>query len=187
MVLLNFVPEVLEMSSILHVMLLVFLRLFAILKPMSYKKVHAKLRYTSIFLIWLTSILFHAAIRTALILKNETIFYYGNLLIILCCNTLPVLLIFIMYIMLIWALRGDKSRTPDPNTVRPSTTLVAREDMEKKMTLAIQRIVLVLILCYCPWLVWRAYFYVVVDRRGFLLDEEVILIFQVQMPYNLTF
>ena len=178
MVLMNFVPEVLEMSSVLHVMLIVFLRLYAIMKPTSYKTIHVKLRYTSIIVIWLWSTLFHVAIRTSLVLKNETIFYYGNLFILLCCNTLPVVLILVMYVMLIWVLRGEKSRLPDPNTVRLSTSSTGTDDMEKKMTLAIQRIVLVLILCYCPWLVWRAYFYVVVDGRR-LIDEEVILILHV--------
>jgi hypothetical protein len=151
---------------------------------MSYQSIHTKLRYISIHIIWLWSFLFPGAVRTALIFKNETAFYYGNLFILLCCNTLPVVLILVMYIKLIWVLRGEKSRLPDSDTARLSTTSTATEEMEKKITLAVQRIVVVLILCYTPWLVWRAYFYAVIDRREnrTLLDEEVLLIFNAQMP-----
>ena len=88
--------------------------------------------------------------------------------------TLPVVLILIMYIMLIWVLRGKKSKAQWQNT------------MDKKLTLAIQRIVLVVILCYGPFLVWRAYFYVVVDRRGngTLSDEQVKKIILIQIKFN---
>jgi hypothetical protein len=156
---------------------------------MSYREIHKKLRYTSIIVIWITSVFFHAANRAALILKNEKVFYYGNLLILLFCNTLPVVLILIMYIMLIWVLRRKTSKLSDPNTVKLSSTPAGTEQMENKMTLAVQRMVVVVILCYGPFLVWRGYFYVVVDRRanGTLLDEEVILILHIQIPFNRRF
>ena len=175
------------MSSVLHVMLLVLLRLLAILKPMSYQSIHTKLRYISIHIIWLWSFLFPGAVRTALIFKNETAFYHGNLFILLCCKALPVVLILIMYIMLICVLRFKTSKLPDNNTVELSTTSTGANLMEQKLTLAIQRIVLFVIFCYGPFLVWRAYFYVVVDRRenGMMLDEEVILIHNFQMTFNL--
>jgi hypothetical protein len=190
MVLLNFIPDLLEMSSVLHVTLLVSLRLIAILKPTSYQIIHEKLRYNSIIVIWITSVLFHATNRVALILKSENFFYYGNLFVLLFCNILPVVLILIMYIMLIWVLRGKTSKSPETNTVELSTTSPAIEHMEKKMTLAVLRIVLVVILCYGPFLLWRAYFFIVIDRRiakGTLLDAEVILILHIQISFNLNF
>ena len=57
--LVSLIPHLLEMSSILHVTLLVYLRLFAIIKPMSYKSHHIKLRYNSIFVIWSMSFFVH--------------------------------------------------------------------------------------------------------------------------------
>ena len=113
MVLLNSVPDVLEMSSVVHVMLLVFLRLLAILKPLSYQEIHDKFRYKSIIGIWITSIFVNAAkilcCQLAITFENENYFYYGNLIIAQFSNTLPVVLILIMYIMLIWVLRGKTS------------------------------------------------------------------------------
>ena len=174
---LNFVPSILEMSSVLHVALLVSLRVYAIFRPTSYREMHVKLRYISIIVIWLSAMLVHTATRIALFLEKETIFYYGNVLILLFCNTLPVVLILIMYIMLMWILRDRTSKLPDTNVVElhsivnghplnnESSISPGTEQTERKMTLAIQRIVLFVILCYGPFLIWRAYYYNVVDRR----------------------
>ena len=190
MALLAIVPEVLEMSSVLHVTLLVFLRLLAIMKPISYKQIHTKLRYNSIIVIWLTSMFFHSATKTALLFENKTLFDYGNWFILLSFNILPVVLIIIMYIVLMWILRDKTSKNPGPNNVELHSNLNSQllnnqptiaagaEQMERKMTLAIQRIVLFVIFCYGPFLIWRVYYYAVVNKRddGKVGDREVILI-----------
>ena len=191
MALLAIVPEVLEMSSVLHVTLLVFLRLLAIMKPISYKQIHTKLRYNSIIVIWLTSMFFHSATKTALLFENKTLFDYGNWFILLSFNILPVVLIIIMYIVLMWILRDKTSKNnPGPNNVELNSNLNSQllnnqptiatgaEQMERKMTLAIQRIVLFVIFCYGPFLIWRVYYYAVVNKRddGKVGDREVILI-----------
>ena len=175
LVLINFVPDVLEMSSVLHVALLVFLRLFAVLKPMSYTDVHVKMRFISIPIIWTASIFFHIINRVFLFAGTITHFYIANLFILFSFSVLPVISILIMYLILVYTLRKNKmSATKESYQDTPSTPV---DTIQKKMTLVVQRVVLVLIFCYGPFVIWKVYFYFVVNTRdgGKLMIEEVRL------------
>ena len=179
------------MSSVLHVALLVSLRVYAIFRPTSYREMHVKLRYISIIVIWSTSIFLHAVILTTSAFKNETISYHENLIIFFCFNALPVGYILFMYGLLIWRLRIKRS-TAIEDTVKTSSVTPAAEATENKIITLVKRIIIVLILCYGPFLIWRVYFYTIdfldTQSNRTLLDEEVINFSTIQLNlcYHVT-
>ena len=160
----NFVPNILEMSSVLHVTLIVSLRFYAILKPTSYRKLHIKMRFISLLLIWTSSFFLHGVIVILAVLNKKTYAYTGNMFVFYCFNALPVLIILILYLLLIWILK-NKRPTPINDTNQIHMQSAATEEIEKRMTTIVKRIIIVVILCYGPFVIWRQYFYVIVDKR----------------------
>ena len=157
MIILNYVPEVLEMSSILHVTLLVFLRLIAILKPLSYKAIHVQLRFVSITTIWVISCLCHGIIRIIYVLvpkQRQNSFYDNASLVILhCFITVPVISLFIMYVLLILVIRKKNQELKEHTLVTPNVPGKANRNI------LVKRVVMVFVTCYVPFLVWRHYFF----------------------------
>ena len=168
--LLRCVPRVLETSSCLHVTLLVFLRLLAIQKPLTYAELHGKLRYISIIIIWIISIVIQLIALIILIFEKGNVYLYYKDVTLHSFHTFPVICIIIMYTLLIWTLKKKKREIKD---IRRS---MEQDTINKKMTLLVQRVVLVLIICYVPFLGWRQYYYEVVIKRmdPRLFDVEVI-------------
>ena len=167
--LLRCVPRVLETSSCLHVTLLVFLRLLAIKKPLSYGEIHDKLRRISIIIIWIASITIQLVALIILIFEQGEAYLYYKDVTLHIFHTFPVICIIIMYTLLIWTLEKKKRQIKD------SRISMKQESINKKMTLLVQRVVLVLIICYVPFLAWRQYYYEIVIKRfdPRLQDAEV--------------
>ena len=172
----NFVPYVLETSSCLHVTLLVFLRLLAILKPLTYRETHIKLRHTSIITIWIISISVHLVAvlsRVDFGVEKTGDFYFPYRYIVLHgFHTVPIICMVVMHAVLIWKLKTMRNNA---NENIEDTTTTHADLTNKKMTLMVQRIVCFVVVCYVPYLSWKHYFYSVISKRHQLniLTSEV--------------
>ena len=100
----NYVPQSLEMISVLHVTLLVTLRFAAIMRPMSYRQLHKKMKKYSVVFIWLFSIFIHS-INNLLLIYHVEVGRVLNLFIISTFNVLPVICIMSMHIITIFSLQ----------------------------------------------------------------------------------
>ena len=163
---LNFVPYVLEMSSCLHVTLLVFLRLMAIQYPLSYQTSNIKLRRASIIIIWILSILAQIIPLTVIYTCSKQIYTIVRLIFVQCCGTFPVISIVVMNALLIWTVkRRQKERLASLAPVATKSTNAISESMSRRMTTLVQKLVAYLLLCYIPYLTWAHYFYAVMIQR----------------------
>ena len=170
-----FVPHVLEISSILHVALLVFLRLMAVRNPFSEEKRLALYRRISITLVWTTSIVFRTIplVFSALKMKNSVVnFFTINLYLF---RVFPVFAIIIMWGLLIWTAKRKQTHGESYlQTLKYST----EEANSRKMAEIIRRLVIILLVCYIPNLVWSQYVWFVIRERSNPLSREVILLYQ---------
>ena len=163
---LNFVPYVLEMSSCLHVTLLVFLRLMAIQYPLSYQTSNLKLRQASIAAIWIVSILAQVMPLVAMYTGSKKTYIYVRLIFLHCCGTFPVISIVLMNVLLIWLVKQKQREIA--LSIGPSISVTLNsisESMSRKMTKLVQKLVAFLLLCYVPYLTWAHYFYSTIIQR----------------------
>ena len=176
--LITWLPNTLETSSILHVAVLVFLRAMVVLKPMRFTEMHLKVRYTSIALIWITTLTVRSVNVIALYFNATSFYYYYEFADIHCFHTIPAIFIIFMYGIMTWIIL-QKSRNKKENTV-PSKTNPAAE-INKRVTLIVRRIVLFYISCYVPYLAWKNYYLIVIcNRKPFVIHEyEVSCTFKV--------
>ena len=77
-----------------------------------------------------------------------------------------------MHIVMIWKLKTKKSNTEKKFGVPFNGD---GETIEDEIISVVQKLGVILIICYVPFLVWRLYYYQVVDKRidSKLLVEEV--------------
>ena len=163
---LNFVPYVLEMSSCLHVTLLVFLRLMAIQYPCSYQTSNVKLRQASIVIIWTVSILSQIIPLVAMYKCSRQVYTHVRLIFVHFCGTLPVISIVVMNILLIWVVKNKQREIALSIAPSISTTLNSiSESTSKRMTTLVQKLVAFLLICYVPYLTWAHYFYSIIIQR----------------------
>ena len=156
----TFVPDVLETTSILHVTLLVFLRLLAVTEPIKYKQIHISLRHKSIIITWTISLGVRLIGLMIQIFQPSFLLYYRHFS-LHTFNTLPILCIVMMYFKLMITLKKRKKIliTMTENS-RHSADLVNR-----KMTEIVKRIVLALLICYVPFLIWEQYQLIIIEER----------------------
>ena len=152
-ILVLFAPYLLELSSILHVTVLVFLRLWAITHPMSYEEMHVKMRYISIAMIWVISILVQIVYTFSFFYGMKDVYPIVAKIGLTCFSTLPVLAIVCMYGFLLWKLK--KKELKDKQNER---TTSKAEKRNQRMNAIVQRLVLFLLICYVPYLIWKYYF-----------------------------
>ena len=77
-----------------------------------------------------------------------------------CFGTLPVVGIVVMYIGLLWTVQKKKSRSMTDDGINGCATNLATDSQNAKMTLLVRKVVVMLLVCYLPFLVWRQYFYI---------------------------
>ena len=156
---LRMVPNILETSSVLHVALLVFLRLLAILTPFKYQEIHIKLRHVSIVIIWLISICIHLIETVTSITFHMDFFSFPyKYFVVHVFHTIPIVGIVIMYVGLLWILKKKRNQAKQ-NMTDVGTTI------NMKMALLVQRVVIFLLVCYVPFLAWKQYFYAIPAQR----------------------
>ena len=166
-------PDVLETSSLFHVALLVFLRLFAISQPMNYEETHIKLRYNGIVIIWIISV----GVRlTALLTQRFALHFYLNyrIITVLISHTAPIICIVTMYVTSIWILKRSRNASRDATLGNLSANCA--NSMDKKMTLMVQRIVTFLIVCHLPYMAWCIYFdKISIERKPFKMTQPEVI------------
>ena len=183
--LITLVPNVLETSSCLHVTVLVFLRLWAILKPMSYRAVHVKFRKTSIKIIWMTAIsVWLLAVLTQSLMATRFYIIYRYIALHVF-HTVPVICSALMYAVLVWTFRCKRNTKNDDSFPKKITY----EDISSRRKInLVERIVIVLLVCYVPYLAWKQYFYMVITERVPFdtNSSEVITSNHLQLIYTLN-
>ena len=162
--------DILEISSILHVGLLVFLRLMKVLNPLS-DGVHTSktFRRITVIVIWTLSVMLEMIPLITSILttrnnqddmkKTSTII---RLVILHCFNTLPVVGIIIMWGSLVWKARSNRNSN---KFQRHNIGSRNSGSIEQRMGAIVRRLVILLLICYLPYLAWKQYFYGVVIKR----------------------
>ena len=170
----DFFPSALEMSSVLHVTLLILLKLLAILKPESYRKLQRKIRNISITIIWSLSLVVHLS-KTISAIFDEKFGQIQYLSITIVFKLLPIISILLMDLILIWNLRKISTQTSD-------ATGSSQKSIEKAMTLVVQRIVVALLICYGLSVPWRLYFLTSAYGRH-LTKTEVLFISGIEWKY----
>ena len=168
-----FTPHVLDVSSILHVALLVFLRLRTVRNPYLEGESLYKVRRLGIIIIWFVSIMFCILPLMALVLKMKDYSTIIRLIGLTGLSTLPVIGIIIMWGILIWTAKvkqaEDRNNRPStPNAIIHSISRSASyERNNQRAAVIMQSLVIVLLICYIPYLAWKHYIYVIVVSRTF--------------------
>ena len=163
----------LEILTVLHVALIVFLRLNTIRNPLSRIDDIIKLRRYFIISIWIVSLVFSFLPTLASVFKLKEFYYYSKLFVWHSFGTVPVIGITGMYGLLIWTVRKNqgenKKRFPEVETVNA-------EENNRRMTLIISCLVTFLLICYIPHLVERQYYYgIMVNTVSEKLTFKVML------------
>ena len=68
-----------------------------------------------------------------------------------------------MYGILIWKIK--KKRSEKKHLVKEKITGSEREASERRMVVVVQRLIVVLLICYVPYLVYKQYAYGVITNR----------------------
>ena len=130
--------------------------------PLKYQEIQIKLRHIGVIMIWILSIG-----RTLSALMTQTFdlcfyLYYRDAIIYLF-YTIPIVSVIVMYMTMIYILR-EKRKQERPRMSQLTNNQV--DAVGKKMTLMVQRVVICLLICFIPYLVWCHYFNVISVERG---------------------
>ena len=151
-----------EISSILHVVLLVILRLEAIKHPK--KKRMTKHNTTLISSIWITSILCSALPICAIIINCKNAIPVIRLVELYCSSVAPVVGIVLTYLLLIWELKKQQKQR---NEIHTDRIVSNTDDNVKRVTVIVSRIVTVFLLCYLPFLAERQYYLIMLSQGSY--------------------
>lgn len=174
--LISFVPNVLQTSSVLHVAVLVYLRLLAVLKPLEYTNMDAKIRKASIPVIWILSIGTRLLAVLTQCLKAFSFYSYYRYIVLHGFHTIPIICIACMYFKLLLTIRSKFSSPNDgefsnsksqDNTISSSAnnSNMQKKELKKKSTALVKWVVFFLLICYVPLLVWEQYWAIIITSR----------------------
>ena len=157
-------PNILSSSSCLHVQLLVFLRLLAVSKPLKYKEIHRSLRHISITIIWILSICvcLIPVFTMRFLPDNRLSFYCNRILVLHGLHTIPILCIVLLYVILIRTIHNTRRSVSSISSSPCISTIMAGRNRQRKM---MKGIVVCLIVCYLPYLLWWEYSEEVLSQR----------------------
>ena len=148
--------DCLENSSILHVLLLVYLRYCIIKNPMTKA---GPIRYRKVLLIvtWMTPIITKLPVFFLLddLHLHELLVYFTIQFLIFSAPC--VLFIIILYGMMIFTIKNKKQKYRDDLNLSRTAT---EKRFDDKTTRLISILVLVVCICYVPFIIQRTNFYV---------------------------
>ena len=143
----HYLMDSLENSSILHVLLFIFLRLMIIRYPLS-RKGPMRFRKTLLLATWIIPFITKAP---CIYLWQYPYFHflYQNFQFHIF-STLPVVLIVFLYGVMLLTIRNKKRENQE---MLKSANVTREKEIDRKTTLLISGLVLVLLVCYLPYLV----------------------------------
>ena len=142
----------------------------AVRSPLSEEKDLVTRRHILITVIWTTSIVFNAIPIIFSGLKMNNGFVYIRTINLYLFSILPLFAIVIMWGLLIWT---AKSKQSHGKIALPNTSQSMEESNSRRMAAIIRRIVILLLICYIPILVWKQYVWIVVDESLNPVSREV--------------
>ena len=154
---LNLVPFTLSSASCLHVTLLVLLRLLAVAKPLKYKDIDKQPSHAPIFIIWLlASCVCLIPVFTERFVQGSCLIVHLNRILVLHgLQTIPIICTVLLYIGLIRTIR--KTRHGGVLSISERRCSTVMNDVLNKQMKMITGIVISLIVCYLPYLLWLEY------------------------------
>ena len=145
----------------------------AVRNPFSEEKRLALYRRISISLVWITSIVFRTIPLVFSALKMKTSVVYMCTINLYCFRVFPVFAIIIMWGLLIWT---AKRKQTHGESYLQNLKYSTEESNSRKMAEIVRRLVIILLVCYIPNLVWSQYIWFVIRERSNPLSREVILL-----------
>ena len=151
-----------EISSILHVVLLVILRLEKIKHPKNKRMT----KHNTIWIssIWIISILCSALPICAIIINCRNAIPVIRLVELYCSSVVPVLGIVFTYLQLIWELKKQQKHR---NEIHTQGTGLNNDDNVKRVTVVVTRVVTVFLICYLPFLAERQYYLIMLSQGAY--------------------
>ena len=151
-----------EISSILHVLLLVILRLEAIKHP----KKNRMTKHNTILIssIWITSILCSALPICAIIMNCKNAIPFIRLVELYCSSVVPVVGIVFTYLQLIWELKKQQIQL---NEIHTQGVVLKVDDNVKRVRVVVSRIVTVFLICHLPFLAERQYYLIMLSQGSY--------------------
>ena len=152
-----FVPaDILENSSILHVAFLVFLRLRTIQNPLTSRNGSFRRLKHFVALIWIILIIPRIVFFLLLSLKMSDEFSSFAHAILHVFYTIPTIGIIFMYCVLVRCVRKSKKKNQDEMF---QVGVQNQRSDDTKMNSIVARLVLILLICYLPFLINKSYMY----------------------------
>ena len=146
----HYVIDCLESISVLHVLLMIYFRLWKIKNPMT-RTGSLKFRKTLVIITWIVPIVSKLPYLFLWKYHYEFIIYMNIQHHIL--STLSVLLIITLYFGMMFTIKNEKSKN---KKILSTTQSLKERGNNRKATLLISRLVLVIVLCYVPYVIHRS-------------------------------
>ena len=149
----EFFSEALETTSILHVLVLVYLRLFAIRKPLCRENHIIQLRKKLIILIWTLPSTIQILRLLSFYLKMNDMLTFLSMFVTIFLEVVPFISIIVMYCLLVRTLEKKKLKNRNVNSnISNKSVFISNYD---KTTLVVKRLVCFLLVIFTPYLILR--------------------------------
>ena len=146
----------LSACNCLHVAYLVYQRLIAVRLALQHEKIPTKQTHSKAILsMWTLSLLINLVPPTAAYFNQKQVLMTFKMLLLHGFHTLPIICIIVMYVILIHSI---KLKNNDKETVSTAISKYSNINMKTKLsTKMIKGVIVCLIFCYLPYLVWWQY------------------------------
>ena len=149
------VPNILSTCNCLHILLLVYLRVIAITRPLMYRDIHRRHHFKTPIIIWILSITVNLFPPLALCFWSRTLHLIFILFILHVFHTIPIGCIVVMYVKMIQVIRERNKRNMRGSDITDETE---RKRLNTKLsTSMIKGVAVCLVICYLPYLFWWQY------------------------------
>ena len=146
--------RVLEVTSILHILVLVYLRLLSIRQPLSTDNRVIQLRKKLIMLIWMISLAIEIWVLISFHFEIYGMWWLVKISITMIVEAVPLIVITVMNFLLIRALKKKKQDDLHPERIISNKSAVIEN--YDRTTIAVKRLALFLLISYTPYFISRA-------------------------------
>ena len=180
------VPNIVSSSSCLHVAFLVLLRVLAVTKPLGYEDIHKKLRHIILGTIWILSICVCILPVISERFHVEWLYTFSRGLVLHGLHTVPIIAIIILYVIFFYTIHKSVASTNQELRtsgiqMRTSRFRAMAKSRQMKM---MKGVVVCLVVCYVPYLIWWEYNMTVCEKRApyVVNTTEVTLLLEINYP-----